>query len=161
MTRGFTLRPVEKSDRAYVREFMKTHWGGEEIVVHKDVYFPADLPGFLCEMDGEKAGLVTYHLTGDACEIVSLDSLRENMGIGTALVERVADAARENRCFKLWLVTTNDNQNALAFYQKRGFQIDRVDKGAVTAARVKKPSIPLFGTNGILITDEIVLSKIL
>jgi ribosomal protein S18 acetylase RimI-like enzyme len=161
MTSGFTLRPVEDGDRAYIREFMKAHWGGEEIVVHNEVYFPAELPGFLFEIDGEKAGLVTYHLDGAACEIVSLDSLRENLGIGTALIERVAATASENGCSKLWLVTTNDNQNALAFYQKRGFLIDSVNKGAVTAARAKKPSIPLVGANGIPIMDEIVLSKIL
>jgi len=161
MTPVFTLRAVDEGDRAYIRKFMKTHWGGEEIVVHNEIHHPATLPGFVCEIDGEKVGLVTYTFSGESCEIVSLDSLRENSGIGTALIERVADAARKNGCFRLWLVTTNDNLKALSFYQKRGFQVIRIDKGTVSRARKKKPSIPLVGENGIPIMDEIVLSKML
>jgi ribosomal protein S18 acetylase RimI-like enzyme len=60
---------------------------------------------------------------GDSCELVTIDSLDEGSGVGTALVEAVAKAARAAGCCRLWLITTNDNLRALRFYQRRGFEL--------------------------------------
>ena len=49
------------------------------------------------------------------CEIVSLDSFEERKGIGTKLVDCVLKVAEEERCRQVWLITTNDNMNALRF----------------------------------------------
>jgi hypothetical protein len=38
------------------------------------------LPGFVAMLGGEVAGLATYNLEGDACELVMLDSLMEGQG---------------------------------------------------------------------------------
>jgi hypothetical protein len=60
----------------------------------------------------------------------------------------------------LWLVTTNDNLDALRFYQRRGFRITEVRLGAVDEARrTLKPGIPAIGASGIPIRDEIVLER--
>lgn len=61
--------------------------------------------------------------------------------------------------YRIWLITTNDNLNALGFYQKRGFRIKAVYPGAVDEARRIKPEIPLAASNGIPIRDEIELEK--
>ena len=58
---------------------------------------------------------------------------------------------------RLWLVTTNDNLDALRFYQRRGLRITAVAAGAVDEARKIKPGIPLLGDHGIAIRDEITL----
>jgi ribosomal protein S18 acetylase RimI-like enzyme len=100
---------------------------------------------------------LTYHIDGDACEIVTLDSQREGWGIGTALIEAVKAAARQSGCGRLWLVTTNDNTHALRFYQKRGFILAALHRDAVAASRAIKPEIPFFGVDGIPIRDEIEL----
>jgi len=100
-------------------------------------------------------GLVTYIIRDGVCEITSLDSKCENQGVGTALVELVKTRAREQGCTRLQLLTTNDNINAIRFYQKRGFDLAGVNLGAVDRARALKPEIPLVGQNGIEIHHEI------
>jgi ribosomal protein S18 acetylase RimI-like enzyme len=57
------------------------------------------------------------------------------------------------------VTTTNDNLNALRFYQRRGFRIMGVHPGAVNEARRLKPSIPAIGAYGIPICDEIDLER--
>ena len=63
--------------------------------------------------------------------------------------------ARGEGIKKLILVTTNDNINALRFYQKRGFDMARLYRNAMEASRKIKPEIPLVGENGIPLRHEI------
>jgi len=153
----FTIRPVRASDSNRVRALITTQWGSGVVVALDKVYQPAELPGFVAEGAAGWVGLVTYHIVDDACEIVSLNSLRPGIGIGTALLDAVADAARTETCNRVWLVTTNDNLDALAFYQKRGYSLVAVHREAVERARALKPEIPLVGQGGIPIRDAIEL----
>lgn len=150
-----TIRPLAAADRHWVENFVQERWGSPVVAAHGTTYRPSELPGFLALGDGEPVGLVTYSLEGDACEIVTLDSLAEGRGIGTALVEAAADAARAAGCRRLWLITTNDNLPAVRFYQKRGFRLVAVYPDAVAIARKLKPSIPLVGLERIPIRDEL------
>ncbi|WP_157452884.1 hypothetical protein [Brevibacillus sp. SKDU10] len=52
------------------------------------------------------------------------------------------------------MMTTNDNLEALRFYQRRGFVITGIRINAVEIARQMKPTIPV-GDFGIPIRDEI------
>lgn len=151
------IRSLTLTDRDWVARHVVEHWGAEIVVAHGTTYHPADLPGFVAEMAGVVVGLATFHIAGDACEIVTLDSLIEGRGIGTALIEAVKAAASAAGCRRLWLITTNDNLHALGFYQKRGFRLVAVHPGAVDEARKLKPEIPLIGNDGIPILDEIEL----
>jgi DNA-3-methyladenine glycosylase I len=155
------IRTLSPADRDWVARHVAEQWGAETVVAHGALYHPADLPGFVAELAGEVTGLVTFHLAGDACEIVTLDSLSEGQGIGTALIEAVKAAAGAAGCRRLWLITTNDNLHALDFYQKRGFRLVAVHPGAVDAARRLKPEIPLIGNDSIPIQDEIELEIVL
>jgi hypothetical protein len=57
------------------------------------------------------------------------------------------------------VVTTNDNVDALRFYQRRGFQLASVRCGAVDEARrTLKPLIPVTGNYGIPLRDELELA---
>jgi hypothetical protein len=50
----------------------------------------------------------------------------------------------------LWVITTNDNTDALRFYQRRGFCLVKVHRGAVDRSRASlKPEIPVVGAYGI------------
>ena len=69
----------------------------------------------------------------------------------------VMEEARNRNCKRVFLITTNDNLNALGFYQKRGFEMVRINRGAVNESRKIKPSIPLVGMNNIPLRDEIEL----
>jgi ribosomal protein S18 acetylase RimI-like enzyme len=161
MRYALKIRPLSPADRDWVAGHIVEHWGAETVVTHGALYRPAALPGFVAELDGKTVGLVTFHIAGDACEIVTLDSLRPDQGIGTALIEAVKAAADAAGCRRLWLITTNDNLHALSFYQKRGFRLAAVHPGAVNESRKLKPEIPLIGNDGIPIRDEIELEIVL
>ena len=62
---------------------------------------------------------------------------------------------------RAWLITTNDNLDAIRFYQRRGFTIATVHAGAIEQSRTIKPSIPLVGSYGIPIRDEIEFEMLL
>jgi GNAT superfamily N-acetyltransferase len=156
-----TVRAITAADRTAVVWIMQTLWGGSEMVVHDEVIYPAELPGFIAEVSNEIVGLVTYRVVADRCELVSLDSRRPGNGIGTALMAHVEAVAEASGCSQVWLVTTNDNLRALRFYQKSGYRIIGVDPGAVDRARAVKPTIPRTGEGGIPIRDELTLVKAL
>ena len=74
---GLNIRALSPADRDWVKRHVAEHWGAEIAWPTARFIYPAELPGFVAEMDGKMAGLVTFHIAGDACEIVTLDSLRE------------------------------------------------------------------------------------
>jgi len=171
----FTIRPLERSDREWVAHFLDERWGTTQIVSRGKAVYGHLLPGFMAERrladpaedppeDGaaaaENVGLITVHIGDSECEITTLDSLDESIGVGTALVEAVENWAREAGIERLWLVTTNDNLEALKFWQKRGYELVSVHRNAIADARRIKPQIPITGLNGITIRDEIELEKI-
>ena len=119
------------------------------------------MSGFLALDDNDWIGLITYTFLDTDCEIVSVDSLRENEGIGTALIEKVIEEAKANQCRRVHVSTTNANLRALGFYQKRGFQLCELRINAIEEARKLKPSIPLIGENNIPLRDEIELEMML
>jgi len=134
--------------------FWTDHWAGEFVIAHGERFEPGQMQGFVAS---DWIGVVTYVIRGADCEIVTLDSLAPGKGTGTALVESVAAEARGHACSRVVVITTNDNLNALGFYQKRGFDIVLVRRGAVDESRLLKPSIPLIGEGGIPLHDEIEL----
>ena len=142
-------------DEQWISALMTERWGSDIVVVHDTVYKPVELQGFVAILDDEPVGLITYHLDNHACEIVTLDSLQPSFGVGSTLIEAVMNYARDKGCKRIWLMTTNDNLDALRFYQKRGFVLVSVYRNAGSNARKLKPEIPEGGENGIPIRDEI------
>ena len=94
-------------------------------------------------------------------EICSLNSFIENKGIGTNLINKVKEYAKQKNCTKLKLITTNDNIRGLEFYQRRGFVFSNIYKNAIENSRKIKPQIPIFADNGLPIRDEIEFEMIL
>lgn len=107
------------------------------------------------EVGGAPVGLVTFHIAGDGCEIVSLDSPREGVGVGSAPIAAVRDVAAEAGPTRLRLVATNDNRAALRFYQERDMRLTAGQHGAATATRQRTRSIPVTGFDGMPLRDEI------
>ena len=126
---GVSIRPLTAADELWVTNFIKEHWGAEIVVAHGTLFHAADLPGFVAE-DGKVAGLVTYHIEGDTCEIVTLDSL----ATARASARRSSRRSRPRRCGGLPAAVADHDQrqpHALGFYQKRGFRLVAVHPGAV------------------------------
>jgi ribosomal protein S18 acetylase RimI-like enzyme len=147
------VRPLTENDRAWADQV-------EATVVARlgELIDPTQLPGFIALLDGERAGLASYAVRGDECELVTIRSLREGRGVGRALLDAVRNAAIEAGCTRLWLITTNDNLRGLELYQRWGMEIVAFHRHAVTEARRHlKPSIPERGTHGIPIAHELEL----
>lgn len=151
------IREIREADCDWLARFANERWGAPFVVSRGIVYELARLPGFIAEEQGEPVGVVTYQKEGQACEVVSIDSLRPNRGIGTLLLNAVKDEALRAGCTRLWLITTNDNLNALRFYQKWGMTLVTVHRNAIEQSRKLKPQIPLIGEYGIPLRDEIEL----
>ena len=93
-------------------------WGSALQVVHQTVYRPADLPGLIAERGSRVVGLLTFQVDGSVLEVVTLNALERRAGVGTLLMEAVAAEARQRRCQEIHLTTTNDNLDAIRFYQR-------------------------------------------
>ncbi len=90
------------------------------MVISSGIYDCSKLDGFAyVNEDQMMMGLVTYKMRGEACEIISLDSIDGGKGIGSLLVQAVENIAIQNDCTMMTLITTNDNLHALRFYQKK------------------------------------------
>jgi ribosomal protein S18 acetylase RimI-like enzyme len=152
-----TIRPLREADRAWLKGFVAERWGSEIVVARGRVLRPEEHPGFVAEDGGEPLGLVTYRVVDGDCEIVTIDSVVEGRGVGTALLDAVTAEARKAGCGRVWLITTNDNLNALRFYQGRGFRLVAVHPNAVEESRRLKPQIAEVGSFGIPIRDELEL----
>jgi len=151
------IRCKAEPDRFWVELLSRDAWGSEVVIVHGEMYQPAELDGMIAEVGGEKAGLATYRIKGGACEIVTLNAMRPGLGIGNLLIRQVTGLAEHKGCEKIWLITTNDNTRALRFYQKNGFHLSGLRVGVMENYRKIKPEIPLTGEDGIPIRDEIEL----
>jgi ribosomal protein S18 acetylase RimI-like enzyme len=134
-------------------------WGSTMIVSRGVLHAASELSGFIATMKNIPVGLLTYRFEKNACEIVSLDSLTEGCGIGSALLISVEEFAREKKCKRIWLITTNDNLHALRFYQRRGYILAALYPNVIEQSRRIKPQIPAVGNEGIPIRDEIELEK--
>lgn len=157
--RNVQVRAVGDGDRPLVAWLTTQLWGAPEVLVHEDAFYPAALAGIIAERAGRVAGLLTYEVRGTVLEIVTLNALERRAGIGTLLIEAVRAEAKRHGCHEVVLTTTNDNVDALRFYQRRGFQLAALRTGAVDRARLRKPAIPRAGDHGIPLRDEIDLSS--
>lgn len=156
--RDVLVRPVHDGDRPTVEWLTTRLWGAPEVVVHDGAYYPAMLPGFIAERAGRIVGLVTFEVRPGVLEIVTINALHRYEGIGTMLIEAVRAEAKRRNCREVMLTTTNDNVDALRFYQRRGFRLAALRPGAVDRSRQIRPSIPHSGDYGIPLHDEIDLS---
>lgn len=155
------FRHLTASDLPELNKFWEEHWGSREMVVHGIIFQTDQLDGFVAEEQDQWVGLITFYIAQAECEIISLNSLKEGKGIAAKLIQNVIDAAKEAKCSRVLLSTTNDNLHALGFYQKRGFELVAVHRGAVNEARKLKPTIPLMGENNIPLRDEIELEMLI
>lgn len=153
------IRPAGARERAWLDTAKDRLFHGDIIVSRGRVHRPLELPAFVAYREGEPVGAAIYEIRDNACELVSLDALRQWQGIGTALLHAVETAAAEARCETVWLITTNDNTDALRFYQRRGYRFRAVHPLAIEESRRIKPAIPEIGNYGIAIRDELELAK--
>jgi GNAT superfamily N-acetyltransferase len=150
-----SIRPKTAHDDRWVADTFVQQWGATFVVSRSRRHHVDQLPALIAEVGDQKCGLATYHTADGETELVSLNALVRQQGVGTALLAAVIEEARAAGSRRLWLITTNDNLDAMRFYQRRGMRLVAVHPGAVDESRELKPEIPLTGDYGIGIHDEI------
>ncbi len=155
------IRRLSADDLPRLRQFWAERWSGEFIVTRGNIHQPEQMEGFVVDDQGDWAGLIAFKITNNECEVVSVDGLKEGQGIGTILLRKVIEEAKNRNCHRVFLITTNDNLYALGFYQRRDFELVAVHRGAVNESRKIKPAIPVIGQNHIPLRDEIELEMTL
>ena len=146
---------VTNQNREQINTLIKDRWFTTEMIIRGEIVDMTAVEGIVAMENDAIAGLITYRVRGGILEITSLDSVHEGQGIGTALVEKVITIARAENCQKISVINTNDNINAIRFYQKRGFDLVKLHHDSIKQARMLKPEIPLRGQNGIPIKHEL------
>ncbi len=153
------VRPREQADETAVATFLSAR-GSRRVARRGELVDPLEHPALLAEDAGRLAGVAGYVPGAERWELLTLHASESRAGVGTALLSALERAATTAGCNRLWVVTTNDNLDALRFYQRRGFRLSAIRPGAVDAARERlKPEIPVAGDHGIPLRDELELEK--
>jgi septum formation protein len=132
-----TLRRVVETDRPLIADLVASEWGLPVVSV-SGLYNPSALPGIVAEQEGELVGVLTYIVSESNMEVVTLNSLVEGRGVGSALLAEARRLAQISGR-RLWLITTNENLRAIAFYQHRGMEIAALHRNFADEVRVAKP----------------------
>jgi Acetyltransferase (GNAT) family len=143
------IRPLLASDLPWAEALVSEHFASPRVVSRGVLRDARSLPGLVAEHAGVPLGLLQYCIEGNQCEVV------QRQGVGRALLRAVEPVARAANCQRLWLITTNNNEGALAFYRAAGWRQAAVHRGAVRAARRLKPELPERDERGTPIEDEI------
>ncbi|NQV07570.1 GNAT family N-acetyltransferase, partial [bacterium] len=148
------VRELRTGDLPWVERAVTEHFGSPRVVSRGRLHEVQAMPGFVADADGDRLGVLQYRQAGGDFEIVILISVVRRRGIGRSLVAAAQAMAQDSGCDRLWLVTTNDNQAARAFYEALGWRQVAIHLGAVRAARRLKSEIPEFDEVGTAIEDE-------
>lgn len=147
--------------RDAVHSYIRYLWGGPMVATLGNLYDTSDLPGFVAEGDGALLGAILYRLDGDECEIAALFSLVQGIGAGRKLLDTVIDNAKKTGIRRVWLVTTNDDTQAIRFYQKYGLKLKAVHIDAFAVTRQLKSELPSLGNDNIPIEHEFEFEMVL
>ena len=118
------VRPLEERDRAWLRDLVATAWSLPVVTPTGAYADPTVFEGVVAEIDGERAGAVT-----------------RRAGAGTAMMQLVRDAAAQSGATRVWLVTTDTNPEAIAFYEDIGMQRARTIPDFVEVVARHKPAV--------------------
>lgn len=150
------IRAADAVPASELDAFVRSAWGGDTVVAHGERIVPSRLPGLVAVSEGRVVGHASYRIVEGACEITSIAADPPRTGIGSLLLEAISGEARRSASRRVWLTTTNDNLDALRFYQRRGFRLVALRPGAVDVARRDlKPQLPPIGLHGIPMRDEL------
>ncbi|HET9730583.1 MAG TPA: GNAT family N-acetyltransferase [Acidimicrobiia bacterium] len=150
------VRRATSDDREWIAETIVNAFASTRVVSRGRVHDDASaLDGFVVESDGHVVGCALWHEVDGDAELVVLVTTYRGAGAGTALLDAVVEHAHQARWKRLWLITTNDNTDAIRLYQRAGWEWVGWHRHAVTESRELKPELPGTGAHGIPIQHEI------
>lgn len=147
------IRPITPDDSQWIKEIMDASWGGLPLIIRGKKYYPKD--GIVAENEGGVAGFLFYEIQNADCEIMVFEIFDKFKGTGTIMLNKLFEIAKHRKCKRVYLMTTNDNLDALRFYQRRGFTICGIHLDSMKISRKMKPAIGMIGNYDIPMRDEI------
>jgi RimJ/RimL family protein N-acetyltransferase len=160
----FTQEQPQEGNIEEIAKFLVEHWGSTKIVSRGKITDAIEIPRIVARASDERlVGLLTYRVDREnrSCELVSINSEVEGRGVATKMLGMMESEAKDKGCNRIWLITTNDNPEAAAFYVKRGYRFIKVHVNALNNSRKLKPQIPKVGKHGINLTDEWEFEKLI
>jgi ribosomal protein S18 acetylase RimI-like enzyme len=154
------VRSLGDADQSWKLATLERGWGATTVARLAELVDAAPLPGFVALDGDERIGLLTYLERADGIEVATVQALELGRGVGWALMDAVHEHAVQREAPRLWLITTNDNLRAIAFYQQWGMDLRRVIRNGVDASRRVKPSIPTIGDAGIPVRHELEFERL-
>jgi GNAT superfamily N-acetyltransferase len=150
------VRCITPEDREWVAETIGTAFGSVRLLSNEHLIEDASLlDGFAAEIDGRPIGCALINEVDRDTELVALVTTYRGAGVGSALLEAVVERGKRDGWKRLWLVTSNDNTDAIRMYQRAGWDWTEFRRDAITKARGIKPEIPELGNHGIPIRHEL------
>jgi ribosomal protein S18 acetylase RimI-like enzyme len=152
-TESFMFRLAQKKDLEFISklsaqvfsryghyEEIVSAWFAQRAVITEVVMEKNDVLGFaMLALDRQKAfGPRAAHLLA-----IAILPEYQRRGVGRALLEHMEEVARRYSAVEMNLWTAIDNESALSFFQKAGFEIERFEnyyypKGQAALAMSKK-----------------------
>ena len=136
------VRPLTDTDRPGLKQLLEEAWGLPVVSISGAHDDPSVRPGFVAvDAAGAPAGYLTYIVDGDQCEVLTINALLEGAGVGRALMDAARTAAVNAGCRRLWLITSNENIRAIAFYQRWGMDLAALHRNFADTVRAAKPHL--------------------
>ena len=155
----FDIRPM--TDRMALTELLRLRWSDGTVSVRGKLIGVLDVEAVGAYADGRLQGVATWLVEEGTLYLATMNNVTDRRGVSTALLDAMIALGREKGFPVLRALISNDNTQALRFYQRRGFRIVAVHIGVVDMMRRIKPAIPERGVDGIPMRDEIELEMVL
>jgi hypothetical protein len=92
------VRDKEPADQTWVENVLTERWGGLQVIAHNEIFDAHLLPALIA---GEKLGLATFRFRQmsqiKVAELITLNALTPQHGVGTALVEALVSKLRAEK----------------------------------------------------------------
>lgn len=139
-----------------LQERLAGTWGSSVLVTRGRKHDMSALKGFIArdEATGRLAGIALFRADPQELELVALESIFQRRGVGTRLLDAVTAYFRTSGHNRLCLCVTNDNVNAIRFYQKRGFNLCALHKNSIPCGLGLNPAFRA-GYDGIQVRHEL------
>jgi len=135
MPLDYEIQPACDALRTKIQAILSDTWGFPLLAINGKLWDSRTMPGYAAVCGTDVIGYLLYEFHNGVCEIMVLESVVQNIGIATALIEQVKQIAKEAGVDKVIVQTSNDNTHAIRFYQRRGFTIREIRIDAMEVAR--------------------------
>jgi ribosomal protein S18 acetylase RimI-like enzyme len=137
------VRAARDDDAGWIVRAAREVLGSEYQVHSQRQFVVTDVDVLIAERSAERVGFLAWELRENTCEALAIACTRRGEGAGTALMEALHRLAAKRGCKRVKVVTTDANVGARRFYERLGYTVAAIRKGAVDECRLRyKPELP-------------------